>query len=166
MKELFKYAAEQGDVKSIRILDSLGETVLAHKYANIFASKDQPDAISTLAYIKLKDKCYNDAISLFERAAELGNKEAMFNIAVIYDNGEICKKDPYKAAMWYQRAAESGDAQAMDNLAFLLEKGPEEMRNEKATFDWYVKAAANGLAVAWNDVATCYKRGVGVSPII
>ena len=161
-KELFKSAAEQGDVKSIRILDSLGETVLAHKYANIFASKNQPDAITTLAYIKLNDKCYDEAISLFERAAKLGDKEAMFNIAVIYDNGEICNKDPYKAAMWYQRAAESGDAQAMDNLAFLLEKGPEEMRNEKAAFEWYVKAAENGLAGAWNDVATCYKRGVGV----
>ena len=161
-KELFKSAAEQGDVKSIRILDSLGEKVLAHKYANIFASKNQPDAIATLAYIKLDDKCYNEAITLFEHAAELGDKEAMFNIAAIYDNGEICKKDPYKAAMWYQRAAESGDAQAMDNLAFLLEKGPEEMRNEKAAFEWYIKAAENGLAGAWTDVATCYKRGVGI----
>lgn len=158
-----KKAAKHGYVKSIQLLYSLGEEVLALKYANEFAAKDDPEAIATLAQLKLLDKCFEEGISLYERAASLGDKESMFNLGVIYDNGEICEKDPYKAAMWYQRAAELGDAQAMDNLAFLLEKGPEEMRNMESAFNWYVKAAEAGLNKAWNDVATCYKHGVGVS---
>lgn len=160
---LIKKSAKQGYVKSIQMLYSLGEEVLALKYANEFAAKNDPEAIETLAEMKLLDKCYEDGISLYEKAASLGFKEAMFNLGVIYDNGEICEKDTYKAIMWYQRAAELGDAQSMDNLAFLLENGPEDMRNEEAAFKWYMKAAEAGLSKAWNDVATCYKHGVGVS---
>lgn len=158
-----KRSAKEGYVKSIQLLYSLGEEVLALKYANEFAAKDDPEAIATLAEMKLRDKCYEESISLYEKASSLGNKDAMFNLGVFYYNGEICEKDPYKAAMWYQRAAELGDAQAMDNLAFLLEKGPEEIRNVESAFSWYVKAAEAGLNKAWNDVATCYKHGVGVS---
>ncbi|MDE6648546.1 MAG: sel1 repeat family protein, partial [Muribaculaceae bacterium] len=160
--KFIKSSAEQGYTKSIGLLYRLGEEGLALKYANEFASKNEPDAIAVLAHIKLSKECYDEAVSLFERAATLGDKESMFNVALLFDNGEVCDKDPYKAAMWYQRAAELGDVQAMDNLAFLLEKGPKEMRNEKAAFDWYVKAAEGGLGKAWNDVATCYKRGIGV----
>lgn len=161
-KAYIKRAASKGYAKAIRTLYSLGEEVLAIKYANEFASDDNPDVITILAQIKLFENLNDEAILLFERAAKLGDKEAIFNIGVIYDNGEICKRDPYKAAMWYKKGAELGDAQCMDNLAFILEKGPEEMRNEKAAFEWYVKSAENGLTKAWNDVATCYKRGVGV----
>lgn len=162
-KAYIKRAAAQGYAKAIRVLYSLGEEVLATKYANEFSSDDNPDVITTLAQIKLFENLNEDAISLFERAAKLGDKEAIFNIGVIYDNGEICEKDPYKAAMWYKKGAELGDAQCMENLAFLLEKGPEEIRNVEAAFKWYVKAAENGLEKAWNDVATCYKRGAGVT---
>lgn len=158
-----KGAAEQGYVKSIKLLYSLGEESLALKYANEFASKNNPEAIATLAEIKLLHKCNDEAIALYERAASLGDKDSMFNLGVFYNNGEICEKDPYKAAMWYKKAAELGDAQSMDNLAFILEKGPEEIRNEEAAFNWYVKAAESGLNKAWNDVATCYKRGIGVA---
>ena len=158
-----KRSAKHGYVKSIQLLYSFGEEILALKYANEFAAKDDSEAIATLAQMKLLDKCYEEGIFLYEKAATLGDREAMFNLGVIYDNGEICEKDPYKAAMWYQRAAELGDAQSMDNLAFLLEKEPEEIRNVKSAFNWYVKSAEAGLNKAWNDVATCYKHGVGVS---
>lgn len=160
--DFIKKAAEKDDIKAIRLLYSLGEEILALRAVNRLVANDNPEGIHLLAHIKLSEKRHSEAISLMEKAATLGDKEAMFNIAVIYDNGEICNKDPYKAAMWYKRAAELGDAQSMDNLGYLLEKGPEDIRNEKAAFEWYEKAAENGLTGAWNDVATCYKRGVGV----
>lgn len=161
-KAYIQRAAENGYIKAIGLLYSMGEKDGAQLLVNRFADENNAEAINLLAQIKLNENCYAEAIALFERAATLGDKEAMFNIATIYDKGEICEKDPYKAAKWYQKAAESGDAQAMDNLGSLLEHGPEEIRNEKAAFEWYFKAAENGLAGAWNDVATCYKYGVGV----
>lgn len=160
--EYIKKAAIKGETNAISLLYSLGEQDIALDVLNQLVREQNPKAIALLAEIKLQKRNYEEGITLMEQAASLGDKNAMFNVGVIFDNGKYCEKDPYKAAMWYQKAAELGDAQSMENLGYLLEKGPEELRNEKAAFDLYNKAAENGLNDAWNDVATCYKRGIGI----
>lgn len=83
-KEYIKRAAENGEIKAIGLLYSIGEEILALKLLNRFACENNAEAIHLLGQIKLNDGCHTEAIALFEQAAKLGNKDAMFNIAAIY----------------------------------------------------------------------------------
>jgi TPR repeat protein len=53
-------------------------------------------------------KSAEKAVELYERAIELGNASAMFNLAVCYENGEGVTKSAEKAVELYERAIELG----------------------------------------------------------
>ena len=46
------------------------------------------------------------AVELFQRAADLGNADAMVRLGECYDDGEGVEQDKSKAVEWYQRAAD------------------------------------------------------------
>ncbi len=52
------------------------------------------------ALIAYEDKKYTQAFEEFKRLAQLGNKRAQFNLAVMYLKGQAVSKDPYKAYAW------------------------------------------------------------------
>ena len=56
------------------------------------------------------------AIELYERAAELGVKEAHFNLGVLYQGGKEVEKDMDKAIRHYEAEAMSGGVYARFNL--------------------------------------------------
>ncbi|EJK67904.1 hypothetical protein THAOC_10990 [Thalassiosira oceanica] len=56
------------------------------------------------------------AIELYERAAELGLKEAHFNLGVLYVNGAEVEKDMAKAFLHYEAAAMCGHVSVRFNL--------------------------------------------------
>lgn len=160
--DYLRRAATQGYMPSLNMLLELKEKELAINIAKELASRKNADAYLFLADLNYNEENFDEAISLFEKYASLGNVEAMFNVALIYDTlGGICYRNPYKAAMWYEKAAEAGEVHAMTNLATLLTTGPEEVRDEKAAFNWYVKASEAGLTIVWNNVGACYHRGIG-----
>ena len=49
-----------------------------------------------------------DSIETYKylEAAENGNTEAQYNLALLYENGEETEKNLEKAFYWYQKAAE------------------------------------------------------------
>ena len=48
----------------------------------------------------------------WQRAAETGNLNAQFNLALLYERGWGISKDQTKAMQWFERAARSGDSEA------------------------------------------------------
>mmetsp|Transcript_2972 Transcript_2972/g.6899 ORF Transcript_2972/g.6899 Transcript_2972/m.6899 type:complete len:271 (-) Transcript_2972:147-959(-) len=62
------------------------------------------------------EKDVTRAVELYERAAELGVKEAHYNIGVLYDEGTDVEKDVAKAIRHYESAAMGGDVSARYNL--------------------------------------------------
>jgi TPR repeat protein len=54
----------------------------------------------------------------WQRAAEAGNVEAMFNLGVLFKDG-----DPGKAIMWWTRAAAAGHSEAKANLRMFGQRG-------------------------------------------
>ena len=91
------------------------------------------DAGDPLAMYHLGDK-YNSgecglakdmkkAVELWERAAELGVKEAHYNLGVIYDVGKVVGKDTAKAIRHYEAAAICGHVKARCNLGCEEGKG-------------------------------------------
>ncbi|GBC14266.2 kinase-like domain-containing protein [Rhizophagus irregularis DAOM 181602=DAOM 197198] len=117
-------------------------------------------------------KCINS----LEKLAENGDKEAMFNLAKCYKNGEETEKNLEKSFYWYQKAAENGDTDAMFNLAIFYKDGEETekdlekvfhwyqkaaKKNLEKAFYWYQKAAENGDTDAMFNLAICYRNGEG-----
>ena len=62
------------------------------------------------------EKDVTRTVELWERAAELGLKEAHHNLGCLYDEGTDVEKDTAKAVLHWEAAAVKGDANARCNL--------------------------------------------------
>ena len=100
-----------------------------------------------LAYYSGEDGVTEDkakAIEWFTKAAEAGQSDAQYGLALMYDEGDGVPEDNAKAIEWYTKAALAGNNDAQFNLALMYDEGdgvPED--NAKAVM-WYTKAAENG----------------------
>ena len=52
-------------------------------------------------------------------AAEQGQREAQYNLGMLYENGSGVPRNYDEAAKWYQRAADSGIREANQRIDFL-----------------------------------------------
>ena len=92
--------------------------------------------------------------------AVAGDKQAQLDLARMYWEGEIIRKNRKQAIKWYLMAAEQGDTEAMFELASLyreeIKKKPEFKK--QAAF-WMKKAAEGGHMFAQNDLGRMYYYG-------
>ena len=87
-----------------------------------------------LSYNQRVMERYAKALEWYEKAAYLGNAEAMNNIGKIYETGLTVEKDYEKALEWYEKAADLGNAEAMFNI------GAMERDDYEKAMKWYKKA--------------------------
>ena len=101
------------------------------------------------------EKDVTRAVELYERAAELGVKEAHYCLGFLYSKGKDVEKDTAKAIRHYEAAAMKGDVQARHNL------GTEEGKagNHDLALQHYLMAAKMGHQNALNAVKGLFTRG-------
>jgi hypothetical protein len=99
----------------------------------------------------------------YEKAAAKGDASAMFNLGVLYHNGQGVAQDYAKAREWYEKAAAKGDASAMFNLGVLCENGFGLAQDYAKARAWYEKAAAKGQTSAMFNLGLLYHNGYGVA---
>jgi TPR repeat protein len=99
---------------------------------------------------------------LQQRAVELGNVDAQFEIYVHYANGLGVAVDEERAFAACQRAAEGGHPRAMYNLGAFNATGRGTPRNMTEAVKWYERAADVGNAAALAGLAMIYATGDGV----
>jgi Sel1 repeat/TIR domain len=99
----------------------------------------------------------------YEKAAAKGDASAMFNLGVLYHNGQGVAQDYVKAREWYEKAAAKGDASAMFNLGLLYHNGFGVAQDYAKAREWYEKAAAKGQASAMFNLGLLYHNGHGVA---
>src|SRR5262245_14719527 len=80
----------------------------------------------------------------YENAAAKGDASAMFNLGVLYHNGQGVAQDYAKAREWYEKAAAKGDASAMFNLGLRYDNGRGGTQDYAKAREWYEKAQAKG----------------------
>lgn len=121
---------------------------------------------------------------LLRAAAELGDADAQFELALLYNHGEGVTEDQQQAMLWYRKAAEQGLADAQLRLGRMLasDAGAADdyeanlwlhqtdamdiVRDWGAADDdeeavmWVRKAAAQGLACAQVYLGQAYNVGV------
>ena len=93
-------------------------------------------------------------------ATEQHNAAAMFNVALMYEQGKGVRRDRRQAETWYRKAAEAGDANAMFNLAVFAEKRGDVEEAER----WYAAAAKAGYVEALNNLAVLYLKKASDDP--
>ncbi|GAB7261806.1 MULTISPECIES: tetratricopeptide repeat protein [Dickeya] len=92
-----------------------------------------------------------EATGWIEKAADLGDRDAQYQLAQRYEQGKGVAKRTDLAERWYFRAADRGQPQAQLWMAKHAEG--------KDALDWYQKAAANGEADAQLWLAQAYRDG-------
>ena len=56
------------------------------------------------------------AVELYQKAANLGDEVAQYNLALMYKNGVGIEKDVDKAIYWYEHSAKQGYQNAQNQL--------------------------------------------------
>ena len=102
------------------------------------------------------------------QAAERGNAEAQFNLAIMYENGlvdsrYVAEGNHAEAMKWLLAAAEQGLPRAQMKLAEIYGKEPD---GSVQACEWYL-LAANGLRGAQlQKVRSAYERAsLGLTPV-
>jgi len=102
------------------------------------------------------------AVKEFRAAAEKGDGDCQYNLALMYEKGIGVTKDEKEAVVWYRKSAEQGNSNAQFNLGVLYENGRGTAVDFAQANQWYRKAAAQGDALAIGNLGMLYVRGDGV----
>lgn len=134
------------------------------KIKGVFGSKEENDNLilaesnnETIDSIEQKNSSNNQSNLVTEQDAEV-----LFNLGLMYSEGQGVKQDYYKAAECFQKAAEQGHAEAQYNLGLMYYRGKGVKQDYFKAIEWYQKAAAQGIADAQAYLAVMYYSGEGV----
>lgn len=81
-------------------------------------------------------KIYTDALR--------GDRDAQYQVGVMFERGMGVEKDDTKAAEWYEKAAVQGHVDAQYNIAIMYASGRGVTRNEPIAMMWLALAAKQG----------------------
>lgn len=94
-----------------------------------------------------------EAFKLFRMAAEQGNAEAQYKLAVMLDKGMGTFENPKEALTWYKRAAEHGHAGAENNIGNFYNNGRGVPQDKREAERWYRLSAAHGEEIGKQNLA-------------
>ena len=80
----------------------------------------------------------------FYQAANSGDADAQYKIAVFFMDGVGVEEDLEAAHYWFMQAALQGDADAQYSLGICYEEGLGVEKDLDEAFDWYTRSAAQG----------------------
>ena len=99
---------------------------------------------------------------LLVRAADLGNVDAMLNLAALHAFGEVVEKDDERATQYFRRAAEKNERGKVEYARFLTRPGVEDALDHQA-WRWLRDVAKNSdNPQAMLLVGNLYARGTHV----
>lgn len=168
MKEafpIFQERAANGDIIAMRYLGRMyfdGIAIYedeeeARKWLTKAAEKNDVMALLILAANSSRDISY----SYYKRAAELGNEDGFYNLALYYIEGRIVEKSYKEAIRYLEMAAEKDYKDAMSKLGELYEAGTGVERNLQEAIKYY-KMSADECYGSADRLGCFYRDGVGV----
>tara|TARA_B100000989_G_scaffold297643_1_gene284119 strand:- start:4583 stop:5215 length:633 start_codon:yes stop_codon:yes gene_type:complete len=110
-------------------------------------------------------KKIKNSVELFKKVAEDENdgkrSDAMFNLAIIYDNGFGVKKNHTRALFYYETAAQLSNKYAQYNLGWKYYNGEDVNKDVIKAYELYKSAADYGHPQAMFNLANMYYSGTG-----
>lgn len=180
----YQKAAESGDTEAMSELvwcsdknPTTGQPVSLH-WARKLAEFGCPEEMLSLGgtYLLHGERVpqdYAEAMKWYRRAAEIGYKDAQYELARLYDQGVGVTADKTEAAKWYTKAAEQGVRRAQFYLGVQYNTGEGVTKDQQKAFQWFLKAADvpdgsilvgnHGIEASQFNVGMMYKYGEGVA---
>ena len=131
----------------------IGKPVLSENY---FVALDHFNKKQITKSIQLFQEVATDSSSTFQ-------DKAIFNLAVIYDNGYGVKADKTKALYYYNIASDMNNEFAMYNLGWMYQVGENLNKDAVKAFELYSKSAEKGHPQATFNLANMYYSGEGTT---
>ena len=95
-------------------------------------------------------------------AAERGDAEAQWLLALCYLYGNGVPHDYSEAAKWFRKSAEQGNAAGQYELGVCYRNGGGVPQDDAEAVKWITKAAEQGLDRAQSNLGLYYLNGIGV----
>jgi hypothetical protein len=138
----------------------------ASSYLTTALFDDIPEAGLVLGEMALNGKGEHPdpakAALMYEKAANLGDKDAQYSLALLYDKGLGVPLDKGKALQWAMKAASNNNRDAMFASAVWIERGYNPLFTLKDARYFYERAASLGDINAIQSLIAIYSRGVGL----
>ena len=129
-------------------------------YNNLTTANDYFKALELFNKKKIEE-----SIVYFKKVAnDLNNEkrsDAMFNIALIYDNGFGVQTDKTRALYYYEAASQLSNKYALFNLGWMYFNGENVNKDVIRAFDLYKLASDFGHPRAMYNLANMYFSGTG-----
>ena len=109
----------------------LARIIVDEQMEKIYAKQEQEEALIDQQFVKAAELC--------QKAASLGNVDAISDLGIYYCHGFEVEKNLEKAASCFRKAASKGVPEAKKNLTWLL-----DFRKEMQTESQARKAKENG----------------------
>jgi len=115
------------------------------------------------ALINEEDSDFEVIFSWIEKAAELGNSQAQFELADIYNNENMPYYNLEKAFDWLKKSAQNGYTKAKHNLAVSYLEGTGTAQDNTQALYWMEQASNEGHVAARRKMGIFYIEGIGVT---
>ncbi len=166
---LFLQCAEAGHVKSMKKLAELEypDALNAFDWKRRAAENDDIDSIREVAWTYydfrgLKTDFLSRAVNFFKRGAQLNDRQCIYQLAILHEQGEGVEKSLRKSFEYAKQAAELGHIDAMNAAGNFYLRGGIVEKNFEEAFKWHLKSANAGNADAYIYVGKAYENGTGV----
>lgn len=124
--------------------------------------KEDPAELLRKGIACYRVESYEEAVSWFRRAADMGNAEAMWRLGHCYFWGNGVTKSNKEAVSWFRWAADRGNAEAMNRLGDCYYWGNGVTKSYGEAVRWFRRAADRRNVEAMNRLSDCSKNGWGV----
>ncbi|MFM2444751.1 MAG: hypothetical protein RJB09_1937 [Pseudomonadota bacterium] len=168
----YKLAADRGDPQAQFHLAAAalrGEGIaedrsLAKGLLQKAAAKGHAGALYNLGIMAIDGDIqdFTSAAEFFRKAAERGNMDGAYSLAVLYREGRGVPQDIPEAAKWLRRAADDHIAAAEVELAIMTFNGEGVTKDEAAAAKLFLRAAVRNNPIAMNRLARLHASGRGV----
>ena len=117
------------------------------------------------AQAAMHEKRFDEAISLFEKADDAGDGNAMRFLGDTFYTGRFRNQDYQKARYWYEKAEVIGylGASSMNRLGLIYLEGLGVKPDLQRAYGLFQKSAALDDVDGMYDLAKMYDQGIGVA---
>ena len=134
--------------------------VLSIFFSNVSYSNDYFNALELFNKRKIED-----SVELFKKVAsnekDPKRSDAMYNLAIIFDNGFGLQTNKTKALYYYEAASDLSNMYAQYNLGWKYYNGEDVNKDVVKAFELYKSAADYGHPQAMYNLANMYYSGTG-----
>jgi TPR repeat protein len=139
----------------------------AYHFAKIAAEYGNSGAQNLIGMINYEgtetlEKNEEMALKWYRKAAKSNEAAALYNLAMLYENGAVVMQNYNEAFKYYKMASDYGSISGTNIIGFFYEHGIGTKRSKLSAFKNYLKAASKGSPFGQYNLGRCFLYGIGI----